>query len=287
MRNKGYIALALFGLLLFPVQTPAKINNGMSSREFIEANAPIKPSNGLIRYNTGNSAASDIYNQDYDDSWRSMRTYQLMQVMHEPIRIHIETHATDTKLYKGRYVNYVKESMDAWADALEGRLKYTVVDDPREAHIRFRWVAGFADPEMAGETVYTIEKADIEMKTPGIEDRFLKANIMHEIGHALGISEHSHNDSDIMKSGRGWASVAEYKNYVPKLSERDKQAIRHLYSVGWKQGEDLYRAVASKPAAPARVASAQPAVRQVQQQPGKLQIAIRPSYNPIVRMQNQ
>jgi len=53
--------------------------------------------------------------------------------------------------------------------------------------------------------------------------------------------------------------------YEPKLSTRDIQAIRRLYSAEWRKGEDLYAAVSRKPATANAVPSA----------PGKPAIAAR------------
>lgn len=172
-----------------------------------------------------------------DGSDKNMQTFPLTQRLQSPIRIFI---APFPEASKHRYERYVTESLDAWSEALDGRLVYLLTSEPSKADIRIYWVDSFRQADQAGNTVFTVGQAAITIRTDNLPDNIIKGNIMHELGHALGIAEHSADDKDIMKSGRSWSSYQEYQSYTPRLSITDKQAIHRLYSAWWKKGDDLY-----------------------------------------------
>jgi hypothetical protein len=176
-----------------------------------------------------------------DDSWQSMRTFRLSHPLRRPIPVYIDVPATKESGYKAIYSQYVRHALDEWSSALEGRLRYTLVATPQEAQIRIYWVAGFTQPDKAGETEFTLEDATVWLKTRQMPDNLLQGNILHELGHALGIAGHSPANDDAMTTGRRWQSRQEYNTYIARLSERDTWAIQRLYSARWQPGEDLYR----------------------------------------------
>ncbi len=190
--------------------------------------------------------SSGSLQEDFDPNWDSVRTFHLTRTLNKPLKVYVETHPQETRLYKKQYPVFVKESLDEWSNALGGRLKYELVQNPGNANITVRWVAGFADKDQAGETSFSVGHAAIEIKTVKLPDQIIKADIMHEIGHALGISGHSPHNDDIMRSGRDWKSADEYFNYKAKLSRNDIEAIRLLYSNQWQRGQDLYAAVTTQ-----------------------------------------
>lgn len=257
------IRFILFVLITLPMLAPTAVarESGWDPNSYYNNATYRAARQSVIQFSPdmtlpGLPPTGDPYDQDYDLSWASLRTFRLMSTLQAPIKVYIETHPQETRLYKARYVGYVQEGLNAWSDALDGRLRYTVTNNPNEAQIRVTWVSGFAVKGQAGETDYTVGDATIQLQTPDMPDNILRANILHELGHALGIGEHSTHNSDIMRSGRTWASYQEYVTYEPTLTEHDKQAIRRLYSLAWHPGEDLYRAIASQ--RPARLVSASP-----------------------------
>jgi hypothetical protein len=125
-----------------------------------------------------------------------------------------------------------------WNEALEGRLNYSYTKNRHDADITLDWVPAFPDPYVAGLTTYRVGHAAIEIKTMGVPEADIKGNIIHELGHALGISGHSNTPGDIMVGTRKWHRAG--SAYNPQLSKRDIQAIQRLYSLTWKKGEDLY-----------------------------------------------
>lgn len=191
-------------------------------------------------------------------TWDSVRTFKLAQPSPTPLKVFIETKPADAKLFKPQYKAFVLETMEAWSSAMDNRLAFELIDTRKGADITVGWVPRFEDNYVAGVTTYRVGHADIEMKTVGVPEKDIKANILHEFGHALGIANHSGNPGDIMVAVRRWQRGSSTA-YTPKLSARDVQAIRRLYSMDWKKGEDLYsstaqaKTVAANPAAPVAV----------------------------------
>jgi hypothetical protein len=172
--------------------------------------------------------------------WQSFRTFQLTKPLASPLKVYIETHPRETNLFKRRYERYVRESLEQWAEALNGRLLYTITDNPRMAHIQIHWVRSLALSDQDGETQFHGGKAGIKIKIPGVPEPELRMDILHELGHALGIVGHSKNANDVMAEITRWTPEQLKQEYRPVLTTRDKQAIQRLYSPNWQHGEDLY-----------------------------------------------
>lgn len=186
-------------------------------------------------------------NNNFDESWESIRTFPLDRPLRRPLKVYVA--APNNRLYKPQYRQYVLDALEQWSAALDGRLKYTLVNRPKNSDIQVHWVAGFPEADQAGNTEFGIGFATVEIKTPGLPDNIIRSDIMHEFGHALGLASHSNLNEDIMVSCKSWHSFEEYKTFEPRLSERDVAAIRRLYSSQWRSGEDVYAtldAVASR-----------------------------------------
>jgi Matrixin len=168
----------------------------------------------------------------YGDNWDSMRTFRLTR--NTPLKIYIDRRSS---LYRSELTDAVTQSLDAWSDALGGRLTYNLVASRAEADITVDWTARFSDPYTAGMTDFGPNHATVLLRVKGIPDSDITANLMHEFGHAFGIAGHSSHASDIMVGSRQWRRNGAYE---PKLSSRDVQAIRRLYGHEWHRGEDLY-----------------------------------------------
>ncbi|HEY9745199.1 MAG TPA: matrixin family metalloprotease [Oculatellaceae cyanobacterium] len=186
------------------------------------------------------------YDTYFGDNWGSVRVFQLMET-YRPLRIYVNT---SSRLYSPQYKEYITWSLDSWSKALDGRLRYEFTSDPRDADITVDWVPRFSDRYIAGLTTFQVGHADIQIKTMGVPEKDIKANIIHEFGHALGIAGHSSNPNDIMVGARRFRHGAEAASYEPQLSRADIQAIRRLYSPTWQRGEDLYSPIAQRAVLP-------------------------------------
>ncbi len=182
------------------------------------------------------------YDLHFGESWQSVRTFRLLAPLETPLKVYVETRPSKLSLYQANFKDYIEDSLQLWQKALQGRMQYQYTTNRAEADITIDWVAAFSEDSIAGLTTYRVGHADIEIRTVGIPSADIKGNILHEIGHALGISGHSDNPADMMVGVRKWRR--EGSNYQPRLSSRDVRAIQRLYSLQWKKGEDLYAASA-------------------------------------------
>ncbi|MCE3234081.1 MAG: hypothetical protein K0Q50_261 [Vampirovibrio sp.] len=200
-------------------------------------------SSGKAYVTQNSSVASAVeYDTAFGDNWESVRTFRLLQRLDKPLKVYIETHPTNASLYRPHYRDYAIGALKSWSQALDGRLTFVQTQHRKEADITLDWVSSFDDKYVAGITNYSVGHASVEIKTVGIPDKDIKCNIIHEIGHALGVTGHSKDAGDIMVGVRRWRR--DNTPYDPTLSSRDVQAIRRLYSASWHKGEDLYAAKA-------------------------------------------
>ncbi len=188
------------------------------------------------------ASSGQEYDLHFGESWQSVRIFRLLAPLEAPLKVYVETHPRKLSLYKANYKDYIEESLQLWQKALQGRMQYQYTLNRAEADITIDWVPAFDENSIAGLTTYRVGHADIEIKTVDIPQADIKGNILHELGHALGISGHSNDPADMMVGVRKWHR--EGSNYQPRLSSRDVRAIQRLYSLHWKKGEDLYAASA-------------------------------------------
>lgn len=202
---------------------------------------PLKLNGKSYATQASSSAAYREYETTFGDNWASVRTFRLLRPLDKPLKVYVETaHAGQETPYKPQYRTYVIESLNTWASVLDGRLHYVLTNKKKNADITVDWVSSFPERLVAGVTNYSVGHASVEIKTLNIPEKDIKGNIIHEFGHALGISGHSNNPDDIMVGVRRWHRDS--GAYEPRLSSRDVQAIRRLYSATWKTGEDLFSA---------------------------------------------
>jgi hypothetical protein len=202
----------------------------------IHHNAPVAVGTA---YMTQGGIPSPQVETNFGDNWDSVRIFHLNSSLKTPLKVYVNN---ASGLYKPQFRDYVMESLADWSGALDGRLNYVFTNRKDSADITVDWVPSFSDKYVAGLTTYSIGHARVEIRTIGVPEKDIKANIIHEFGHALGIAGHSSNEEDIMVGSRRWRRGD--TSYNPKLSGHDIQAIRLLYSPKWRKGEDLYAASA-------------------------------------------
>jgi len=197
----------------------------------------------FVTQSTG-SRQTPEYETSFGDNWQSVRTFRLLSQLDKPLKVYVDRNPANPSLYQEHYREYVVDGLNQWAGALGNRLHYTLTSREKDADITVGWVPSFSDKYVAGLTTYSVGHATVEIKTVGVPDKDIKCNIIHELGHALGISGHSSNASDVMVGMRKWHR--DNVPYDPKLSSRDVQAIRRLYSASWQRGEDLFATEAQR-----------------------------------------
>ncbi len=141
-------------------------------------------------------------------------------------------------------------AMQDWARVLDGRLRFHMVKNERDALVRVRFVPSRTDHygEMfpfnangkRGANIYVRGDADklgrVLERRARRDDLFLAtvvyATVLHELGHALGLG-HSMNSQDIMYAMVMGGDVEQYLlQFRHKLSERTDLANKSVLSFG-------------------------------------------------------
>jgi len=160
-----------------------------------------------------------------------------------PLNVYIKE--VSSRLYKSNYKDYVKYALDVWRKA-DDRIQYRFVKSIDDADIAVIFVENLGDEyeeDYLGITNYDINKnklinfskIEISLIKNGnerVSAGEIKATIIHEIGHALGLG-HSQNENDLMYP---YISTEHSPDLTyDELSRGDKLAIKDLIDLSFKQ----------------------------------------------------
>jgi len=162
-----------------------------------------------------------------------------------PLKIYVKE--TSSSYYKSAYKNYVKYAIEVWRKA-DDRINYTRVNSKRDADISVHFIEnlgekynenylGLTEYDMSRNKVIDYSKIQISLIKFGdevVSDGEIKATIIHELGHALGLG-HSDNEYDIMYPYISTDHTSEMT--YDELSLGDKGAIKDVISLG---EEEIY-----------------------------------------------
>ena len=197
------------------------------------------------------------YNERYDDKYSSDKTRtenyfhidrkgrtlwdgKHWEITDFPLKIYVKE--TSSSYNKSVYKNYVKYAMDVWRKA-DDRINYTVVNSKSDADISVHFIEnlgekynenylGLTEYDMNRNKVIDYSKVQISLIKFGDEvvtDGEIKATIIHELGHALGLG-HSDNEYDIMYPYISTDHTSEMT--YDELSQGDKGAIKDVITLG-------------------------------------------------------
>ncbi len=158
-----------------------------------------------------------------------------------PLNIYVKE--LSSRYYKSAYKDYVKYAMDVWRKA-DDRIQYKFVKSVDDADIAVLFVENLGDKyeeNYLGLTDYDanknkqieFSKIQISLIKNGdekISAGEIKATIVHELGHALGLG-HSDSDKDLMYPYISPNHTAEM-NY-DELSVGDKLAIKDAINLSF------------------------------------------------------
>lgn len=147
--------------------------------------------------------------------------------------------------FKPKFDQILRDAFQTWVENSNSKIKFQFVKEP-PADITCEFVADLPrqQPSVAGVTNYQtsphhMNSADILIRTTNkiapLTDELMRAICLHEVGHALGLVNHSLDPHDVMFP---------YLSQQKTLSERDVKTIRKLYD--FKPPEPILK-IASKP----------------------------------------
>jgi hypothetical protein len=223
-----------------------------SSATKVEFNKNIRKKNNSDRYEKSdsytrkekkylnyNNKSSENYFR-IDNSEKSLWDGKHWEESNFPLNIYVKE--SSSRYYKSVYKDYVKYAMDVWRKA-DDRIQYKFTNSLNDADIALIFVENLGDEyeeDYLGLTEYEtniekqieFSKIQISLIKNGnekISAGELKATIVHEFGHALGLG-HSENKKDLMYPYISPEHSAEM-NYE-ELSKGDKMAIKDVISLG-------------------------------------------------------
>ncbi len=160
-----------------------------------------------------------------------------------PLKVFIKPGDT-TDGYKPEFSILLQQAFSEWADASQRQASFILTNNPRQAQIICGWTSDKNDMTKLTEGGHALLIPDghnikevqitILTKTPSgadLSDKYFKRVALHEVGHALGLVNHSPNPHDMM-FGNPLTSGMDCT-----LTARDKNTLVALYSIDKSQAE--------------------------------------------------
>jgi tetratricopeptide (TPR) repeat protein len=133
----------------------------------------------------------------------------------------------------------VEQAFEPWVKAMAPQMRIEFVEDPKQADIQLGWVDTPTKLGHDAETLGHCRMSSFGNRYTGVTVQVslhhqsgkplslpeLRAVLMHEIGHALGLNGHSPNPGDVMYGNTTFIS----SNTTQGLSKRDITTLRRLY----------------------------------------------------------
>jgi len=214
-----------------------------SSRKSVEPDLSYSDNYTKNRHNN-TSEIKNLYSENYfriDKRGNTLWDGKHWEESRFPLNIYVK--GSDSRYFKSSYTEYVKYALNVWRKA-DDRIMYNFVDSKNQADISIIFVENLGDEyeeNYLGLTDYDTDenklidysKIQISLLKNGNEKvpaGELKATIIHEFGHALGLG-HSKNEKDLMYPYISSDHTPDM-NY-DELSIGDKLAIKTLLDLSY------------------------------------------------------
>lgn len=134
---------------------------------------------------------------------------RIMRFPHFPVSVYIADPPVPERI-RYAYTDDVQHALDQWMGCSEGQLKFEQVNS-EDADIRIYWAEG--SPELEADPLgeaslirfdsgeFYVQMSILLQEQPSLRDslhRKIKAVLLHEVGHAIGLWGHSTDPGDIM-----------------------------------------------------------------------------------------
>ncbi|MFQ6042261.1 MAG: tetratricopeptide repeat protein [Candidatus Poribacteria bacterium] len=182
----------------------------------------------MIFLSFGINVAAD----DYFNKITAASNGRLTRFTHSPITLYVGSIPVSGELI-AEYQSALEESLSLWEAASNERVKFRRVDGPNDADIRLKWTCKLAHSNRSGKigeaNLVRIEAGKFHVEIviflrdfttmKLLDGDAVKAAILHELGHALGLWGHSPNPRDVMF----------YSAAATRPTERDAATLRQVY----------------------------------------------------------
>lgn len=177
------------------------------------------------------SNIQDEFDRSDDVTAADLLDVNVKRWSHDGRVLSVYVSGTIERARNGKVKQLIDQSLAAWCEAIRGSLKYRFTNDFKQADIYFLQ-RGTANREWADNErfysktcgLYMVKVSMLERTVNQLPERQLKALLLHQSGHALGLIDHLSGERDAMS-----ANVCSKETKVVGLTEQDKRQLKSLY----------------------------------------------------------